>query len=107
MHLEKLREKPRVMAAEVGKNTAVGVLREEFADQFTGQHHAVRDGRLWAALAERTRLLKIVGQKIVGEAEHSGDEIVKSHGRQVVEAGSGKEACTYSRTLGGLPVPSC
>jgi len=41
MHLEKLREKPRVMAAEVGKNTAVGVLGEEFADQFTGQHHAV------------------------------------------------------------------
>jgi hypothetical protein len=69
------------MAAKVGENSAVDVVLEEWACELADQYHAVGHGRARAALAQASAA-KHVDQKVVYDAEHGSDKIVRAHGRQ-------------------------
>ena len=89
VHILKFWEQVGVMAAKVGENAAIGVVTDKpqvhaskFANKLGGHDHAVTHGRARAALAQ-ARSAKQVDQKIVYDAEHGGNKVVKRHGRQV------------------------
>ena len=65
-----------VMLAEVGENAAVGVVGQEFADEFTSQDHAIGHRRSRAALAQPLPV-EVVVQKVVGQAEHRDDVVAR------------------------------
>ena len=92
MDLQELGKQCGVMAAKVGKNALVCVVFEEFADNLAGKDHAVTRGRTWAASAQ-SLAVEEVDQKVVDNAEHRDDKVVKRHGRQVV-VGPDPMGCT-------------